>query len=350
MRKDKIAIIVLWFGPLPAYFPEWLCSAEMNPDVDFFLFVDQEVKCIAKNINIMRTTKEAEVLRAEKELGETVTIKDAYKFCDLRPFFGLVYKDFLKEYDFWGYCDIDLVFGDIRKFLTDAVLEKHDRLYEWGPLTILRNTEEMKHLFDMPGNLYSRDEALRSRVKVFAEEHHGLNRVCRKNKVSWYREPDMADFYICYSDFLLWDHRLTNYKHQVFYWENGRAYRAAVNDEGQVVTDEYIYIHWQKRKPSVANSVQPNNAFYIFPNRIVKKEPGIPDKEQIIQLTPVVSKYTHWREYAVYVVGKLMEFVNSPLEKKRIWIRQKWTSLIETGSIMAQHSAEKAISENNRAL
>lgn len=341
MANNKIAIIVIWFGNLPPYFPVWLRSAEANPDVDFFLFVDQEIKCVAKNIHTMRTTMEAEVLRAERELGEPVAIKNAYKFCDLRPFFGRIYKDFLNGFDFWGYCDIDLVFGDIRKFLTDAVLEKHDRLYEWGPLTILRNSDEMNHLFDMPGNLYSRDEALRSRVKVFAEEHHGLNRVCRKNQISWYREPDMADFYICYSDFLLWDRRLTNYTHQVFYWESGHAYRAGVNVSGKVDVNEFVYIHWQKRKPKISNDVLMTDSFYIFPDKIEKKRQGVPSTEEIIRMTPCIHQSVHRREYTKYFVGKIKDFIEAPIMQKKIWIRQKWTSLIETGSIMAQYTPKE---------
>jgi hypothetical protein len=36
-------------------------------------------------------------------------------------------KDYLKGYDFWGFGDLDLVYGDIRAFLTERVF--HNVLY-----------------------------------------------------------------------------------------------------------------------------------------------------------------------------------------------------------------------------
>lgn len=329
----RIAVIVAWFGPLPTYFPAWLRSAEMNPDVDFFLFFDQEVQSKAENIHIISTTLEAEVQRAEKALGEPVTIKNAYKFCDLRPFFGRVYAGYLKGYDFWGYCDIDLVFGQVRQFLTDDVLEKYDRFYEWGHFSLLRNCERINHIYDLPGCLYTRDETLRKAIKVNAEEHYGLNRICEKNDIAWYKEQDFADFSVVYSDLLLHT-GARNYAHQTFFWEEGHVYQAFVDDDGGIGTKEYVYIHWQKRKPVLNEAFLESGAFFVTSTRLEGKQPGLPDRETIIRLCPIRSEADRKKEERVYVRAKFLQFVKVPFGQKLIWLRQKKVLLQQTGNLI----------------
>lgn len=118
-RKNSIAVIVTWFGPLPVYFPAWLRSAECNSTIDFYCFFDHEFKSESSNIHIVNTTMEKEIERISEAVGEKIEISNAYKFCDLRPFFGLGYQEYIRDYSFWAYCDIDMVFGNLRHFLTD---------------------------------------------------------------------------------------------------------------------------------------------------------------------------------------------------------------------------------------
>jgi hypothetical protein len=40
---------------------------------------------------------------------------------------------------------------------------------------------------------------------------------------------------------------LPNYEHQLFYWHQGRAFRAYLHPEGGVLDEEMAYIHFQKR-------------------------------------------------------------------------------------------------------
>lgn len=335
MSKYKIAVIVVWFGQLPVYFPAWLRSAEMNPDVDFFLFFDQEVQSESPNIHIVKTTLEQEIARASRELHETVSICNAYKFCDVRPFFGLVYREFLENYDFWGFCDIDLVFGQIRAFLADEVLSRYERFYEWGHFSLFKNNEKINHIYDLPGGLYSRDETLCGIAKVNAEEHYGLNRICKKNDIKWYLNTDFADFYVCYSDLQLCT-GTCNYTHQVFYWEDGRAYRSAIDKDEKVITNEYVYIHWQKRKPKISSDGLRNNSFFIMSDALIPKPKGIPSAENIARLSPVIGGKVRKKEKHVYFQKKIHEFFGSSLKQKKIWLRQKRVCIKETGTFWGQ--------------
>jgi len=49
-----------------------------------------------------------------------------YKICDYKPAFGVLFDDYLTDFDFWGHCDIDIIWGDIRSYATDAILSEHD--------------------------------------------------------------------------------------------------------------------------------------------------------------------------------------------------------------------------------
>lgn len=151
----KIALIVLYFGPLPPYFPVWLQSAEANSDVDFLVWSDQDIQTQAPNFRVTKITLDKLRERFERTLNRSLVISNGYKLCDYRPAYGVLFADELRGYDFWGHCDIDLVFGHIRRFLTDEILRVHDRVYGSGPLSVYRNSEKMNHAFELPGSWFT---------------------------------------------------------------------------------------------------------------------------------------------------------------------------------------------------
>ena len=50
----------------------------------------------------------------------------AAKVNDLKPMWGVVFADMLARYAWWGYLQEDLLLGDLRAFLTPALLATHD--------------------------------------------------------------------------------------------------------------------------------------------------------------------------------------------------------------------------------
>lgn len=321
-QKYKIAIIVTWFGPLPPYFDAWLTSAEANPDVDFLMFFDHPVRKCSENIKIHLTTMQDEVNRIATHLHEDIQIENSYKFCDLRAFFGIGYEEILQDYDFWGYCDIDLMFGNIRHFLTDEKLSKYDRFYQYGHLSVFRNTAKINHLYELPGGIYSKEEIFRKPAKTTPEEYFGINRICMKNNISWYTKADFADFCIWYPERLDVEHGLKNYQKQVFVWYNGQAYRVFEKD-GNIKQEEFVYMHWQKRKPTIKGAVNRNNYIIITPNSLVSVDKL--KEESIFGYNVELSVEVKEREKKEYFKKKLIEFWKANIGTKKIWIRQKLT-------------------------
>ena len=48
--------------------------------------------------------------------------------CDLKPFYGVVHNEELRDYDWWGFSDIDLVYAELGKFVNEENMKGHDIL------------------------------------------------------------------------------------------------------------------------------------------------------------------------------------------------------------------------------
>ena len=75
----------------------------------------------------------------------------AYKLCDLRPFYGFIHKDILEQYDFWGYGDNDLIYGNLNVLTNDNMLNSYDVITTMseriaGHFAIFRNNEKYRLL------------------------------------------------------------------------------------------------------------------------------------------------------------------------------------------------------------
>jgi hypothetical protein len=73
-----------------------------------------------------------------------------HKLCDYRPFFGLAFQDLLREYKYWGYCDLDLFFGNLQGLATMVQDGTLDFISPWdrssGPCTLFRNVDHVNEI------------------------------------------------------------------------------------------------------------------------------------------------------------------------------------------------------------
>lgn len=141
-------------GQFPWYFRFFIKSCEHNPSIDFIIVTDQPpFKTNAKNIFFVnRNLGEINTL-ATKKLGFDTRIKYAYKLCDFKPAYGVIFSDLIEGYDFWGHGDIDVIFGNIRAFITEELLLQYDIIsaraqYLSGFLTIFRNSVYINRLYE----------------------------------------------------------------------------------------------------------------------------------------------------------------------------------------------------------
>lgn len=164
----SICLINCYMGNFPWYFNLFLKSCETNPTVDVLIFSD----CLnnyplPKNVKIIPITLEMFNSLASKKLGFKISVKEAYKLCDFKPAYAIIFSEYLNGYDFWGMIDIDMVFGRIREFMTEELLDNYDLIssrndYLTGSFLLFRNTIEINSLF-----MKSKDYK-----KVFTSDKH----------------------------------------------------------------------------------------------------------------------------------------------------------------------------------
>ena len=325
----RIALLVLYFGPLPPYFPVWLQSAQANSDVDFLFYTDQEVQIDAPNFRVARLTLAELQARFSKTLRRALFIPNGYKLCDYRPAFGLLFEEELRGYDFWGHCDIDLVFGHIRHFLTDEILSRYDRFYAYGPLSVYRNSEKMNHAFELPGNWFTLDEMF-GPLHVGADEFAGINRICVKNRISWYVEPDLAGVLIKMPPPVRLNvgHGCRNYPVQTFYYLNGRAFHRYL-DGNVIKEDEVLYIHPLKMPFLPERPPRAGEAVVIASDALRICPPEVLTPENIRLWNPSESAW-HAILYEIQIrIPGYLSFLTGNLAFKKVWLKRKAFHILE---------------------
>lgn len=152
--EHSIALLTCWYGEYPWYFPYFIKSCIHNPTIDFIIVTDNKEVIPNKPSNVIIICKTLEKLKEEasRKLGFDLNFDNAYKFCDFKPAFGLFFEDIFEKYDFWGHGDIDMVYGDIRGFMTSEILNTYDIIsahqnFITGTFCLYRNNDLMKRLF-----------------------------------------------------------------------------------------------------------------------------------------------------------------------------------------------------------
>ncbi|MCW5909672.1 MAG: hypothetical protein KIT62_01300 [Cyclobacteriaceae bacterium] len=143
-------------GKLPWYFDYFVHSCKFNPSIAFTVFTDDKTYAdkVPSNIRfIYKTLSEVNELASQK-LGFTTKILTGYKLCDFKPAYGLIFSEYIKEFDYWGHMDIDIVLGNIREFITADLLSKYELIsvrhdYLTGHFLLFKNNDKMNNLFTL---------------------------------------------------------------------------------------------------------------------------------------------------------------------------------------------------------
>lgn len=271
----RIVLIIPYFGNLPNNFKVFLKSCKYNPTVDFIIFSDCEVSLeIPGNVHFIKKDFEWIKQLINEKFNNKFSIERPYKLCDYKPAYGYLFEEYIKDYDFWGHCDLDLIFGNIRKFLTEEILENYEKIFEYGHLTIYKNTLEVNRRFMLPLNGKRRYVEVFSDIKncSFDEEFtNSINNIYLEYGIPYYKQENVANIYTKSSKFKCteWDYSSNRYlvepkTKSIFVWNKGKLVRYLYyNDE--IKTKEYLYLHHQARKMKVKTQ-DGDDAFCIIPN------------------------------------------------------------------------------------
>ncbi len=273
----KIVFICPYFGKFPSDQMElWLQSCENNPSINWIVFTDDEtVYNYPKNVLVVYLTLKELKNRIQKKFDFPIFLDNAYKLCDYKPAYGYIFYDYIKKYDFWGYCDIsDCIFGNIRHFFTDDLLDKHDKFGFLGHLTLYKNTLNINKRFMIKtkSSITYRDILNSSENMAFDElKDYSINKIYDENSFSYYR---IDDYYYDISPMTFpfkqsvydeqYNQKYLNRIPTIFKWESGKLFKYIVINN-KLIKKELLYVHFQKRKMEKKfNGLV--KEYYIIPN------------------------------------------------------------------------------------
>lgn len=291
----KICIIIAYFGKLPTNVDIWLKSCEWNPSIDFMVCSDVNKTDVSPNVRWLNMSFASFKLMAEEKLKMKIQLDTPYECCDFKAVYGTIFEDYLCEYDYWGYCDMDMVFGDLRSFFINLDLIKYDRFHHLGHLSLMRNTDENNQRYKLPcteGKGY-KDAFVTKGSTHFCELE--INRIFKIYGFSIFEQRICADISPEYKRMRVSGSEIKNYNYQAFFWQNGkvwRAYQEKTNTLNNIFLDEFAYIHFQKRKMEIPNvDFRGLDRFYIANGGYeVKDEVGFPTLDRIKHLNPYHGK------------------------------------------------------------
>jgi hypothetical protein len=147
----RTCLIAPYSGPLPLWTPLFLRSVELNPNLHVFLLCTRKPGRLPANVTLVPLSLSEIESRVRKHIDAALSVEHAYKLCALRPFYALLFPELVEGYDYWGYCDIDLVFGNLSEVLTSDRLAQVDVFFAdaqmvVGHFALYRNHPEINAL------------------------------------------------------------------------------------------------------------------------------------------------------------------------------------------------------------
>lgn len=269
---NKVTLILPYFGSkFPNFFQILLDSMYRNNEIKFLIFTNIDTSNVdkrRKNVKFVSTTLESVRSRISKILGYSVELSSAYKLCDYKPFYGLIFEKYLNDSEWWGYFDSDIIFGDLNNFIKSPIFDKYDRIFTHGHLTFYRNVRKVNQLCikEFKNSSFENYKKVTTSKLIYGFDEwgdtfhgKGLSAIIDEtNYISQYDNISLfADIYVENFKFITTSHIHLNY----LVYKNGEV--TGVDKKQQ--SRKFLYVHLQKRK--IINHVKDLNApIYIFPN------------------------------------------------------------------------------------
>lgn len=286
----KILFIIPYFGKLNNYFQLFLDSCKNNENYNWLIITNDRTKfSFPKNVEVIYDEFNNFQKKVQQKFDKIkISLESPYKLCDFKPTYGYVFEEYIKDYQYWGYCDIDLIFGSIDNCLKLEKLTQYDKIGILGHFTIFKNTKELRELF-LKDERYK--EVLSSPKSLKFDEEFGedfgisINNIFEKYNKKILTLNNFADIYVKSSNFKLTNYdmkfkkySIEKYNRNVFVYSDGILKRY-ITENNKLIIKEYMYIHLQKRKMNV--KINKSNYYKIIPNSFEYFNDNIKDAQDL---------------------------------------------------------------------
>ena len=277
-----------------------------------------------ENVRVVYSTLEDFKTLAEQKLGFPVRIDKAHKLCDFKPTYGFLFEEYLTEYAFWGCCDLDVIFGRLGDFLTDALMAQYDKIFCLGHMTLYRNDPENNRIFMCEHNGISLYRKVLSNPETFwfdeeYQDDNNINQIFLSQGKRVYQRDLSLNMFIGTrkfrrTEYVGQDHSSVDahgyitedYSPALYYWDRGRLLRLR-SREGKIEQQEFPYMHLQYRRMRYRPEVLSADRFQIVPNRLLVAR-MIPRSTVAMALIPK-TEFIGYRlvQAAKRMLGKIMK-------------------------------------------
>lgn len=281
MKKKLCCFIVPYFGKLPNYFEIFLRTCSTNKNFNWLIFTDDEREFdLPENVVIEHMTFENLKRLFQSKFDFDISLERPYKLCDYKPAYGYIFEKYLKNYKFWGHCDLDILLGDLDNILNEKFIEKYDKIFCLGHMILYKNNVANNTLFmsKLNDNLLYKESFSSSKITIFDEVYKNTTNI---NEIfKYYKRKILEDdfsfnvkilptkFIRTKYDFTKKDFINEKYKKAVYLWENGKIVRYT-KDNSEIKKEEFLYIHLQERKMCFDNKSLSSKNIQILPNRFI---------------------------------------------------------------------------------
>lgn len=315
---NRIKLIVCYYGKFPQWMNIWLKSCELNPDIDFMIVTDNKIDNLPSNVTVLNMTFEELRNHFSKTVGFPVSLESPYKLCDYKSVYGKAFQKQLEEYDFWGCCDIDLVWGHLRGFITDDILNNYDLIGKYGHLMIYRNNEVMNNLFMKQGGTFSYKTVFTNSDNYSFDEMSGMDLIAHRNHVKQYRALKIANVSPSYSRFKI---EGQTSKKEFFVWKDGKILR--VSGKNDIIIEEYAYLHFSGKKPQnrVDEEYIENANIYLSAESLENREKSEFSLEELEEKNAFISEKSDKTDRNKIRKIKIGIVLKKTLKQKIIWLK-----------------------------
>lgn len=302
----KGCFVLPYFGKFNSYFNFYLKSCAANPDYDWLIITDDKRNYnYPSNVRVIYMSFAEMRQKIQEKFDFKIALPQPYKLCDYKTTYGYVFSEYLKDYQMWGFCDCDLIWGNINDFISDEMISSYDKIGIHGHCTLFRNDPQISQIFmkKLDGDLRYRWVFSRPKHLQFDEGYNkSINCIFENEGLRVFKSLTIADiecnsasFKLCHADEFTHEYSYEK-KRDFFVWDEGhlRRYYLDGGIDGKMY-DEYMYIHLIRRPMHIR--VSPTvKRFKIIPDSIAKIERWPITRDNIKEIE-WSRKWEHFNRY-----------------------------------------------------
>lgn len=258
-HHPPICFLIPYFGSWPFWFPFFIESCRANTDINWIFHTDCGVpENLPPNVKMVSVSFETYCEMVSDVLKINFRPTSPYKLCDLKPALGHIHQEELAKFEFWGFSDVDLVYGSLRSYFTAERLSEHDLFSTHvrriaGHCCILRNTKfineafmQVKNWRELLGSPEHQwfDESAFSRLFIRHKNWPKLLNDFIKPWSRWTRSIENVEAFSTPYARIPWTDGTYDFP-TTWYWDNGKL------TNNKDATREFPYFHfivWKKER------------------------------------------------------------------------------------------------------